>query len=131
MLSRSEVGLNALSSPFFLADCILSTGLSEVGIYRISGENRVINELKEALNRGGDPGSLLAKTDVHNVTGLLKLFLREMPDPLIPFDLYDQFIAANAVQDYDERLYAIRDLVWNMPRPNFHLTRRLTEHFDK
>ncbi|ORY40010.1 hypothetical protein BCR35DRAFT_336519 [Leucosporidium creatinivorum] len=112
-------------------EAIEERGLSEVGIYRISGENRVINELKEALNRGGDPGSLLANTDVHNVTGLLKLFLREMPEPLIPFELYDHFIAANAVQDYDERLYAIRDLVWKMPQPNFHLTRRLTEHLDK
>lgn len=108
-----------------------STGLTEVGIYRISGENRVINELKESLNRGGAPATLLATTDVHNVTGLLKFFLRELPDPLIPFNLYDHFITANVLPDYDERLYAIRDLVWKMPQPNFQLLRRLTEHLDK
>lgn len=102
-----------------------------MGIYRISGENRVINDLKESLNRGGDPATLLATTDVHNVTGLLKFFLRELPEPLIPFDLYDPFIAANLISDYDERLYAIRDLVWKMPQPNFQLMRRLTEHLDK
>jgi hypothetical protein len=54
-----------------------------------------------------------------------------MPEPLIPADLYDAFIEANAVADYDQRLYAIRDLVWKMPQPNFFLCRRLSEHLDK
>ncbi|SGY38056.1 BQ5605_C003g01950 [Microbotryum silenes-dioicae] len=110
---------------------ITERGLLEVGIYRISGENRVIQQIRQSLDRGGDPASLLSKTDVHNVSGLLKLFLREMPEPLIPCDLYEPFIIANAIEDYDERLYAIRDLVWRLPQPNFHLLRRLSEHLDK
>lgn len=54
-----------------------------------------------------------------------------MPEPLLPFDLYDAFMLANSLADYDERLFAIRDLTWKMPEPNFHLLRRLMEHLDK
>jgi hypothetical protein len=106
-------------------------GLSEVGLYRLSGENRIIATLREGLDNGLEPAAVLANVDVHNITGLFKLFLREMPEPLIPFELYDSFIAANGITEYDARLYAIRDLVWKMPKPNFRLLRRLMEHLDK
>ncbi|KAK4705154.1 hypothetical protein P7C70_g1051, partial [Phenoliferia sp. Uapishka_3] len=105
-------------------------GLTEVGIYRISGENRLILKTKEQLDRGDEPNSLL-HFDVHNVSGLVKMFLRELPDPLIPFNFYDAFLHANSIDNYDERLYALRDLIWKLPAPNFLLMRRLTEHLDR
>lgn len=89
----------------------------------------MIHQIKDALNRGGDPVTLL-DTDVHNITGLFKLFLRELPEPVIPFDLYNDFISADAIDGYDERLYMIRDLIWSLPAPNFALLRRLTQHCD-
>ncbi|KAK4055210.1 rho GTPase-activating protein [Microbotryomycetes sp. JL201] len=109
----------------------LGGGLSEVGIYRISGENKVIQDMRDGIDRGLEPGVLFATTDVHNVTGLLKLFLRELPEPVVPFELYADFIASNSIEDYDERHYAIRDLIWRMPQPNFVLLRCLMEHLDK
>ena len=87
--------------------------------------------MKDSLNRGADPTLFIEKADVHNLSGIVKLFLREMPEPVIPFNLYDGFISANAIVDYDERLYALRDLVWKMPHANFNLLRRLTEHLDR
>lgn len=111
----------------------LFQGLTEVGIYRISGENRVVHEMKDALNKGYSPSTLLStpNQDVHNITSLVKLFLRELPDPLIPHSFYDAFIEANSVEGYDDRLYAIRDLVWKLPKSHFSLLRRLAEHMDK
>lgn len=109
-------------------------GLTEVGIYRISGENRVVHELKDSLNKGYPAFSLFSldrNHDVHNITSLIKLYLRELPDPLIPHDFYDEFMSANMVEGYDERLYAIRDLVWRLPKDHFQLLRRLTEHLEK
>ena len=115
-------------------DAVLSAvegrGLSEVGIYRISGESKIIQSLKEALNKGAEPGRLFEGVDVHNLTGVFKLWLREMPE-LIPFELYHSFISADAINSYDDRLYSIRDLVWQMPEPHFNLTKRLMEHLDR
>lgn len=91
----------------------------------------MIHEMKDALNRGVDSAAIIERADIHNLSGIVKLFLREMPEPLIPFDLYHEFIEANGIQDYDERLYALRDLIWRMPSANFALLRRLTEHLDR
>ena len=109
---------------------IEARGLSEVGIYRISGESKIIQSLKESLNKGADPDKLFEEVDVHNLTGVFKLWLREMPE-LIPFELYYSFISADAVNSYDERLYTIRDLAWQMPQPHFNLIKRLMEHLDR
>ena len=32
--------------------------------------------------------------DVHVLSGTLKLYFRELPEPLIPFDSYDDFVNA-------------------------------------
>lgn len=91
----------------------------------------MVHELKDALNSGRDAYTLLVNTDVHNITGLVKLYLRELPDPLLTHKLYDEFIVAASLADYDNRLYAIRDLVWKLPQHHFLLLRRLAEHLDK
>lgn len=102
-----------------------------MGIYRISGENRIIHSMKDALNQGDEVAPIVEKAYVHDLTGLVKLFLRELPNPLIPFDFYHAFIEANNLEDYDERLFSIRDLIWRLPQANFYLLRRLIEHLDK
>ena len=91
----------------------------------------MIHSMKESLNQGADVASLVESAYVHNLTSVVKLFLRELPNPLIPFDFYHAFIEANNKEDYDERLFAIRDLIWRLPQANFYLLRRLTEHLDK
>lgn len=78
-LTAIEQRGESTSSPVHpCAILIRRLGLHEVGIYRISGENRVIQETKAALNRGVDPTKLVADMDVHNLTGLVKLFLRDV-----------------------------------------------------
>ena len=91
----------------------------------------MIHSLKELVSRGSDIDSLVAEAYVHDLTGVVKLFLRELPDPLIPCDFYHPFIDAMLIEDYDARLFAIRDLAWSLPQANFHLLRRLTEHLDR
>lgn len=56
------------------------------GIYRVSGLQSNIHAMKDSLNLS--PSSAISESnDVHVVTGTLKLFLRELPIPLIPFSL--------------------------------------------
>ena len=49
------------------------------------------------------------------VSSLLKLYCREMPDPLCTFDLYDGFLRAAKVPE-EFRLGAMREMVMALPK---------------
>ncbi|NWV81885.1 RHG27 protein, partial [Dasyornis broadbenti] len=66
--------------------------------------------------------------DIHVVTGALKLFLRELPEPLIPFSHFDKFIAAIKIQDLSLRGRCIRDLVLSLPSAHHDTMKVLFRH---
>ena len=69
---------------------------SEEGIFRMSGSNVVIKGLKSRFNAEGDIDLLSADEqlfDVHAVASLLKLYLRELPQPVLTRELHLQFIS--------------------------------------
>lgn len=69
---------------------------SEEGIFRMSGSNVVIKGLKRRFNAEGDFDFLGPDEpyfDVHAVASLLKLYLRELPQPVLTRDLHLEFIA--------------------------------------
>lgn len=53
------------------------------GIFRVNGNTRVVEKLKASFNKTGD-ADLEDAGDIMAVAGLLKLFLRELPDAVIP-----------------------------------------------
>ena len=69
---------------------------SEEGIFRMSGSNVVIKNLKKRFNAEGDfdfLGPDETYFDVHAVASLLKLYLRELPQPVLTRDLHLEFIS--------------------------------------
>lgn len=70
------------------------------GIFRVSGDTNLLNQLKKEFNEGKyDSNNFkmeeLVKDNVHNAACLLKMYFREMAEPLLTFDHYDMFIAAH------------------------------------
>jgi Rho GTPase-activating protein 32 len=67
--------------------------------------------------------------DIHSVASVLKLYFRELPNPLLTYQLYDQFI--QAVQAADEmRLLRIHHVVNQLPPPHFRLVQpNVTSNF--
>ncbi|KAK2894330.1 rho GTPase-activating protein 27-like isoform X2 [Channa argus] len=127
--------------PRFVEKCIRSVerrGLDIDGIYRVSGNLAVIQKLRYKVDRE-EPLDLEDGQweEIHVITGALKLFLRELPEPLFPFSCFDKFIAAIQVQDYNLRVSYMKDLVRSLPLPNhdtmellFKHLRRVIEHKD-
>jgi hypothetical protein len=75
----------------FLADGILALGgMKSEGIFRVPGENDVVSDLRLRIDRGFY--NLEGIDDPHVPASLLKLWLRELQDPLIPEELYNQCI---------------------------------------
>ncbi|PWN34706.1 uncharacterized protein FA14DRAFT_33117 [Meira miltonrushii] len=106
-------------------------GLREQGIYRISGAKSAIEALKVAFNTQPAQSVNLVHgetSDVHTIAGAIKQWFRDLPEPVIPFKSYHALISAERLENEEERLYAIRDIIWDFPRAHFELLKRVSEH---
>ncbi|KAE8583767.1 hypothetical protein XENTR_v10020678 [Xenopus tropicalis] len=91
-------------------------GLHTVGIFRIGSSKKRVEQLREEFAVSGDV--LLGEdTCVHDVSALLKAFLRDLPDPVLPRELYSAFIHT-AGRGERERLNALQLLVFALPMCN-------------
>ncbi|KAI5722104.1 hypothetical protein M8J76_003778 [Diaphorina citri] len=113
-----------------LVDRLITTielrGIYTEGIYRKSGIHSKIQELKTKIDEGKLPELELEVYSVHILANLLKLFLREMPEPLLTFEYYEEFLrAADLTEDRVSTLFSI---LKTLPKPNFDLMERLIFH---
>jgi hypothetical protein len=73
--------------------CYLNPGIDVVGLFRPNGNAKALDRLRSLYDKTGD-ADLRTCTDIMTVAALLKVFLRELPDGLIPQKLTAQFVAA-------------------------------------
>ncbi|XP_062308470.1 rho GTPase-activating protein 17b isoform X1 [Osmerus eperlanus] len=94
---------------------LLETGMKEEGLFRIAAGASKLKKLKAALDCST---SQLEEfySDPHAVAGALKSYLRELPEPLMTFQLYDEWIQASNVTDSDKRLQALWVICDSMPK---------------
>ncbi|KAG7493826.1 rac GTPase-activating protein 1-like [Solea senegalensis] len=106
-------------------------GLNEVGLYRISGQERMVKELKEKLIRGKVLPQLNKVEDINVVTGVLKDFLRNLPEPLLTFHLNKAFMEAAEIQDDGNSLAMMYQAISELPQPNRDTLACLMIHLQK
>ena len=87
------------------------------GIFRLSGSSTQIDKLKAEFNNGVQV-DLKGIADPHTVTGVLKLWFRELPEPLMTYDLYESFVTAQQERDPNKRVRYIRHLISCLPKVN-------------
>ncbi|ORX77759.1 RhoGAP-domain-containing protein [Anaeromyces robustus] len=110
-------------------------GLNTVGVYRLSGSNSAIQKLRTLFDRDASQVVLIEDSNVqdtlNNVTGVLKLYFRELPNSLFTQELYSEFIEASKTDDDRKRLVEIHELVNRLPDPNYLTLRYLIAHLDR
>lgn len=68
-------------------------GLHHQGIFRVSGSQVEINNFRDWFERGEDPlADMTDASDINSVAGVLKLYLRELREPLFPIVYFEQFM---------------------------------------
>ncbi|XP_047215097.1 rho GTPase-activating protein 17-like isoform X4 [Girardinichthys multiradiatus] len=94
---------------------LLETGMREEGLFRIAAGASKLKKLKAALDCST---SQLEEfySDPHAVAGALKSYLRELPEPLMTFSLYDEWIQASNISDTASRLQALWVACDHLPR---------------
>ncbi|KAI0404898.1 hypothetical protein F4802DRAFT_215920 [Xylaria palmicola] len=105
----------------------LKNAIFEEGIFRLSGSNLVIKQLRERFNQEGDVNILTDETyyDIHAVASLLKLYLRELPTTILTRDLHAQFVSVTEMADHREKIAALAELVQRLPLANETLLKYL------
>uniref|UniRef100_A0A671RRB9 Unconventional myosin-IXb-like n=1 Tax=Sinocyclocheilus anshuiensis TaxID=1608454 RepID=A0A671RRB9_9TELE len=121
------------SVPFVMEKMLVHVemnGLYTEGIYRKSGSACRAKELHHILEK--DPQAVsLDNYPIHTITGLVKLWLRELPDPLMTYSLYNDFLYAADLPEASERLRAIYRKLDELPPSNFSTLERLIFHLVK
>ncbi|KAM4623937.1 rho GTPase-activating protein 17a isoform 4-T4 [Polymixia lowei] len=109
---------------------LLETGMKEEGLFRIAAGASKLKKLKAALDCST---SQLEEfySDPHAVAGALKSYLRELPEPLMTYQLYDEWIQASSVSDPDKRLQALWVVCDQLPKNNKNNLRYLVKFLAK
>ncbi|XP_042183080.1 rho GTPase-activating protein 27-like isoform X3 [Oncorhynchus tshawytscha] len=120
--------------PSFVEKCIRAVekrGLDMDGLYRVSGNLAVIQKLRFKADHEELDLEDGQWEDIHVITGALKLFFRELPEPLFPFSHFSCFIQAIRTVDYHHKVSYMQELVESLPRPNHDTMELLFSHLRK
>ncbi|KZS94584.1 RhoGAP-domain-containing protein [Sistotremastrum niveocremeum HHB9708] len=120
--------------PLVLTKCceaIERWGLRSQGIYRISGTVLKVAKLKERLDRDIDAVDLDSEewtSDINNIAGVTKLWLRELPEPLLTHQLHNGFVDAAKIDNDRLRQIRLHERVNELPDPNYATLKYLMGH---
>ncbi|EQB44159.1 hypothetical protein CGLO_17123 [Colletotrichum gloeosporioides Cg-14] len=112
-------------------------GLGVEGIYRQSGSLTHINKLKTMFDTDSSNPALDFRNpenfyhDVNSVTGLLKQFCRDLPDPLLTTEHHSELIEAAKHDDDIVRRDSLHAIINSLPDPNYATLRSLTLHLHR
>uniref|UniRef100_A0AAR2IKH4 Rho GTPase-activating protein 32 n=1 Tax=Pygocentrus nattereri TaxID=42514 RepID=A0AAR2IKH4_PYGNA len=103
------------------------------GMYRLSGIASNIQKLRHEFDSEQIPD--LTKDvyiqDIHCVGSLCKLYFRELPNPLLTYQLYEKFSEAVSAATDEERLIKIHDVIQQLPPPHYRTLEFLMRHLSR
>ncbi|XP_069111743.1 rho GTPase-activating protein 12-like isoform X3 [Argopecten irradians] len=119
--------------PKFVQRCVAAIekrGLDQDGLYRISGNMAQITKLRSMLNMDRFDYDLdnTELWDIHVLAGSLKLFFRELKEPLFVYAQFDKFILAIAKKTRSEKLKHLKEQVNALPKYNYETLKFLCAH---
>nr|XP_034994729.1 active breakpoint cluster region-related protein isoform X1 [Zootoca vivipara] len=121
--------------PYIVRQCVEEVekrGIDEVGIYRISGVATDIQALKAAFDANSkDILMMLSDMDINAIAGTLKLYFRELPEPLLTDRLYPAFMEGIAFSDPSAKENCMMHLLRSLPDPNLITFLFLLEHLKR
>ncbi|XP_060047311.1 rho GTPase-activating protein 22 isoform X1 [Erinaceus europaeus] len=113
-------------------DFIRERGITEEGLFRMPGQANLVRDLQDSFDCGEKP-LFDSTTDVHTVASLLKLYLRELPEPVVPFARYEDFLSCAQLltKDEGEGTLELTKQVSSLPLANYNLLRYICKFLDE
>uniref|UniRef100_A0A8D2JH68 SLIT-ROBO Rho GTPase-activating protein 1 n=1 Tax=Varanus komodoensis TaxID=61221 RepID=A0A8D2JH68_VARKO len=99
-------------------------GLQHEGVFRVSGSQVEVNDIKNAFERGEDPlAGDQNDHDMDSIAGVLKLYFRGLEHPLFPKEIFHDLIAS--MDNLQERALHIRKVLLTLPKTTLIVMRYL------
>uniref|UniRef100_A0A8I6A7T6 Rho GTPase activating protein 1 n=1 Tax=Rattus norvegicus TaxID=10116 RepID=A0A8I6A7T6_RAT len=98
--------------------------LTAEGIFRRSANTQVVREVQQKYNMGL-PVDFDQYNELHLPAVILKTFLRELPEPLLTFDLYPHIVGFLDLDD-DQRVEVTQQVLQTLPEENYRVLHFLT-----
>jgi len=120
-----QMGRDGVDVPAVMTKCceaIEKWGLKNQGIYRISGMVSKVTRLKDRLDRdlaGVDLDDEEWTSDINIVASTMKLWLRELPEPLLTYELHSEFLEAAKIENDRLRHIRLHERVNELPDANY------------
>ncbi|XP_074955871.1 unconventional myosin-IXa isoform X8 [Phalacrocorax aristotelis] len=102
-------------------------GLYTEGIYRKSGSTNKIKELRQGLDTDIDNVNL-DDYNIHVIASVFKQWLRDLPNPLMTFELYEEFLRAMGLQERKETVRGVYSVIDQLSRTHLSTLERLIFH---
>lgn len=109
---------------------LLASGMREEGLFRLAAGASVLRKLKSSLASGSNALEEFY-SDPHAVAGALKSYLRELPQPLMTFELYNEWVKVASLKDIDGRVQSLQDTCSRLPRESYNNLRYLIKFLAK
>uniref|UniRef100_T1JJK9 Rho GTPase-activating protein 15 n=1 Tax=Strigamia maritima TaxID=126957 RepID=T1JJK9_STRMM len=116
--------------PRFVQKCISlieENDMKADGLYRASGNLSQVQKIRFQVNQD-NMRCLELEEDVHVLTGALKMFFRELKEPLIPFKVLEKFLSAIMIPDRAIKLQRFTELISLTPRAHYNTLKYLLQH---
>jgi len=108
-------------------DFVEDYGLESEGIFRISANKEYEWAAIEELEQN-ERGKIKFKDyDVHVAANILKLYFRELPEPLLTYEYYGMFIAASGIPESEARGIMIKKVLEYLPQSNQKILKHLSQ----
>ncbi|NXT28200.1 SRGP2 protein, partial [Syrrhaptes paradoxus] len=129
LVQRGHAHDSSQAIPLVVESCIRFIsrhGLQHEGIFRVSGSQVEVNDIKNAFERGEDPlAGDQNDHDMDSIAGVLKLYFRGLEHPLFPKDIFHDLIACVTMDNLQERALHIRKVLLNLPKTTLIVMRYL------
>ncbi|XP_022540166.2 rho GTPase-activating protein 10 isoform X1 [Astyanax mexicanus] len=112
-------------------NAIETRGINDQGLYRVVGVSSKVQKLLSLMidEKSSDVDlAVCEEWDVKTITSALKLYLRSLPEPLMTYGLYKEFIVPAKGVSPEARVQAIHCLVHKLPEKNQEVLSLVTKH---
>lgn len=118
--------------PYIVTLCVQQVekrALNEVGIYRVSGVTSDVQHIKKMFDKNIVAAmNQVEEADIHALTGVLKLYFRELPEPLFTDKQYKSFTQAVELKDEEGKEKCMLELLHSLPDANYYTIAFMIEH---